>query len=398
MQFNNLPKKTPVIIGLSGGVDSSVSAFLLKQAGLEVEAVFMQNWSDNSGYTDDGNSRTTNNNNNHCTIAQDLQDAQKVCEKLKIPLHTVNFSQQYWDKVFTYFLNSYKAGYTPNPDILCNQEIKFKAFLEYAKNMGAEYIATGHYAQIQDNTHNFSLLKGNDPNKDQTYFLHKLNQYQLSQSLFPIGDLPKEQVRAIAKQQELITHNKKDSTGICFIGQKNFKEFLSTYLPAQPGKIITSAGDHIGQHEGIMYYTIGQRQGINIGGLKKYPQKPWYVANKDIKNNILIITQDINDPIFNHTSLASETIHWINKQPINQKPINQKPINQQSANNLSAKIRYRQSDQACSINLNNPAEPVISFETTQRAITPGQSIVLYNGNECLGGAEIKQAINNQIIK
>ena len=367
MHFSQLPKNTKIMLGLSGGVDSSVSALLLKQAGLNIEAVFMKNWEDD----DDLNTK-------NCTSQQDLLDAQAVCDHLEIPLHTVNFSKQYWDNVFEYFLNTYSAGQTPNPDVLCNKEIKFKAFLDYAINMGADYIATGHYARINNNKNNnkFSLLKGYDQNKDQSYFLHQLNQYQLSKSVFPIGDMPKDEVREIAKKHKIPTYQKKDSTGICFIGERKFKDFLEKYLPAQPGNIVTPDKDIIGKHDGLMYYTIGQRQGLNIGGLKKYPEKPWYVAEKDLTNNLLIAVQDSNHELLNKISLNIENIHWIENPP------------EQYPFKCQAKIRYRQKDQDCEIHISNNIYKVI-FSEPQRAITAGQSIVFYNKDITLGGGVIK---------
>ena len=376
MKLTQLPKNTKVMLGLSGGVDSSVSALLLKQAGIQVEAVFMKNWED-----DWENNNNNNNNSNaspNCSSHQDLKDAQAVCDHLQIPLHTVNFAKQYWDKVFSYFLETYSAGLTPNPDILCNKEIKFKAFLDYAINMGADYIATGHYAKIKKTDNNkYLLLKGYDQNKDQSYFLHQLNQYQLSKSLFPIGDMPKDKVREIAKKANIPTYKKKDSTGICFIGERKFKNFLENFLPAQPGKIITPNGDIIGDHDGLMYYTIGQRQGLNIGGLKNYSEKPWYVADKNIKDNLLIAVQESNHEILNKISLQAKDIHWIQDPP------------KEFPYKCKAKIRYRQSDQECEINYANKIFN-IKFTKPQRAITPGQSIVFYQNDISLGGGVISR--------
>lgn len=364
-----IQKNSHIIVGLSGGVDSSVSALLLKNAGFKVEAVFMKNWEDE----DDAQT-------GDCTSEQDLKDAKLVCDHLNIPLHVVNFSREYWDKVFTYFLDSYAAGLTPNPDILCNQEIKFKAFLEYAQNMGADFIATGHYARIkQNNNGEFCLLKGVDNNKDQTYFLHKLNQYQLSKAIFPLGELTKDKVREIAKENDIPTFNKKDSTGVCFIGERKFKSFLEKYLPAKPGKIITPEGDIIGKHDGLMYYTLGQRQGLNIGGLKNYSEKPWYVADKDLKNNKLVAVQDQSHPLLNHNELVTDELHWIQTKP----GIEEFPYECQ------AKIRYRQQDQPCTIILRDN-QISIKFKTLQKAITPGQSVVLYQDDLTLGGGVIQK--------
>lgn len=363
MSPNNSSAK--VIVGLSGGVDSSVAAYLLQQQGYQVEALFMKNWEQ-----DDTES--------YCSASDDLKDAQAVCDKLRIKLHTINFAQEYWDKVFTYFLEEYKNGRTPNPDILCNKEIKFKCFLEYALNiLNADYIATGHYAR----TNGYQLLKAEDDNKDQTYFLHALNEQQLSKTIFPLGEINKNQVRTIAKELGLITHDKKDSTGICFIGERNFKDFLSQYLPAKPGKIIDENNNLIGQHDGLMYYTIGQRQGLNLGGLKNYSELPWYVAGKNIKDNTLLVVQGTD-----HKLLYKNNIELLNHHFINQNIINQ--FEQGKHLEITAKSRYRQKDQPAALKLNNN-KLLIEFKEAQRAITPGQSMVFYHGDICLGGAIIQ---------
>ncbi|MGB0360312.1 MAG: tRNA 2-thiouridine(34) synthase MnmA, partial [Endozoicomonas sp.] len=276
--------KTRVIVGMSGGVDSSVSALLLKQQGYEVEGLFMKNWEEDDG-TD------------YCTAMTDLADAQAVCDTLGIKLHKANFAAEYWDNVFEHFLHEYKNGRTPNPDILCNKEIKFKAFLNYAMELGSNMIAMGHYCQRVDSNGRSYLVKGADNNKDQTYFLHSVSEEQISCTIFPIGHLQKPEVRRIAEEHDLLTHNKKDSTGICFIGERRFKDFLKKYLPAQPGAIETSEGDIIGEHSGLMYHTIGQRQGLGIGGLKNAGEEPWYVLEKDLKRNVLIIGQGKDHPI-----------------------------------------------------------------------------------------------------
>lgn len=344
-----------VIVGMSGGVDSAVAALLLKQQNYDVHAIFMQNWE-------------ADQHDPYCSAPQDLSDAKTVCQQLQIPLTTVNFSKAYWDRVFQYFLDEYAAGRTPNPDIMCNKEIKFKAFLDYALELGADYIATGHYVR-KDNK---SLLRGKDNNKDQSYFLYTLTQQQLAHSLFPIGDLLKTKVRKIAEQAGFANYNKKDSTGICFIGERNFKKFLSEYLLAQPGDIITTANKVIGQHDGLMFYTLGQRKGIGIGGLKNTSEKPWYVAAKDIKNNKLTVTQDHDDPLLLSQNLQYKDAHWISGA---EPPL---PFS------CSAKIRYRAADQACTITSSGQVE----FEQPQWAVTPGQAIVFYQEEQCLGGGTI----------
>lgn len=350
--------KAKVIVAMSGGVDSSVSALLLKQQGYEVAGLFMKNWEEDD--TDQ-----------YCSATEDVKDAQAVCDKLGIPLHTVNFAAEYWDNVFAYFLQEYQAGRTPNPDVLCNREIKFKVCLDYAKHLGADYFATGHYARYE----NGQLLKGLDTNKDQTYFLHLVNKAQLDLTFFPIGALPKSEVRHMAEKAGLITHNKKDSTGICFIGERKFKAFLAEYLPAQPGTIETIDGKIIGKHDGLMYYTIGQRQGLHIGGYKTGNGKPWYAAAKDLKRNVLIVVQGHDHPKLFQTTLECENIHWINDAPTF-------PFN------CRAKTRYRQADQDCIITPINDHHYQVTFSQPQWAITPGQSVVFYQENICLGGAVI----------
>lgn len=357
MNFN--PKRSSIIVGMSGGVDSSVAAFLLKKAGHDVTGIFMKNWEGDD--TDD-----------FCPAAQDMADAQAVCDLLGIELKMVNFADKYWERVFAHFLDEYRHGRTPNPDILCNKEIKFKAFLDYAKLQGADYIATGHYVRRSAEA---QLLKGLDPLKDQSYFLYALDESQIAQSIFPVGDLPKTRVREIAEQIGLKNHAKKDSTGICFIGERKFKTFLNEYLPAQPGKICTLEGETIGTHDGLMFYTIGQRQGLMIGGKKGKAESPWYVAHKDLKNNILIVVQGDHHPALYKETLVASNLHWI-KEPL---PVGTK---------LHAKTRYRQTDQACTLTLIENNQTHIRFTTPQRAITPGQSIVFYQDDICLGGGII----------
>ena len=351
------PKKSKVIVALSGGVDSSVSAYLLKQAGYDVEGLFMKNWEEDD-------------TENYCAAEEDVKDAKAVCDKLEIPLHTVNFAAEYWDNVFSYFLAEYKAGRTPNPDILCNREIKFKACMEYATHLGADFFATGHYAQNINN----QLYKAHDLNKDQTYFIYTLTQALLKKIIFPIGHLPKPEVRKIAESAGLINYAKKDSTGICFIGERKFKNFLEKYLPAQPGNIESVDGKIMGTHDGLMYYTLGQRQGIKIGGLKTGSGEPWYVVDKDLSRNVLRVAQGHDHPTLYSTILAFEQAHWI--------------IPQEFPLTCTAKTRYRQEDQLCTIEKISADQYNTTFELPQFAITPGQSVVFYKDNLCLGGGII----------
>ena len=366
-----------VIVGMSGGVDSSVAALLLLQQGYEVEGLFMKNW-DEDDDTD------------YCTAKVDMADAQMVCDKLGIKLHTANFAAEYWDNVFEYFLKEYKVGRTPNPDILCNREIKFKVFIEYAELLGADLIATGHYARRDSRNNQTFLLKGLDDNKDQSYFLHAVAGREFAKTLFPVGELEKPAVRALAEQHNLVTHNKKDSTGICFIGERRFKDFLQTYIPAQPGNIVTDNGSIIGTHQGLMYHTIGQRQGLGIGGVKNASEAPWYVADKDLETNQLLIVQGADHPLLNHSELKANQCHWITSPAV------------ATRFRCKAKIRYRQADQDCEVVFSSPENRQtqaqqdtlnttlkVIFDEPQRAITPGQSIVFYEGNVCLGGAVIQ---------
>ncbi len=356
-----------VIVGMSGGVDSSVAALLLKEQGYAVEGLFMKNWNEDDG-------------TEYCTAAKDLLDAAAVCQKLDIHLHTANFASAYWDNVFQHFLAEYQAGRTPNPDILCNREIKFKVFLEYADQLGADFIATGHYAQTQTSQGRTQLVKGFDANKDQSYFLHAVGEAEFSRTLFPIGEMEKPKVRDIAEQNNLITHNKKDSTGICFIGERRFKDFLQTYLPAQPGDIVDEHGKVMGQHEGLMYHTIGQRQGLGIGGVSGAKEDAWYVAGKNLQENTLLVVQGGNHPLLFAGALVAEQLHWISGEA------------PPEGFECAAKVRYRQVDQGCALHYRTDGGLEVRFDNPQRAITPGQSVVFYQGNVCLGGGVINTAL------
>ncbi len=361
-----LPNQTSVIVGMSGGVDSSVSAALLLEQGYQVEGLFMKNWDEDDG-TD------------YCTAKEDLADAQAVCDRLGIKLHTANFAAEYWDNVFEHFLEEYKAGRTPNPDILCNREIKFKAFLDYALMLGADLIATGHYVRRADRDGQTLLLRGVDSNKDQSYFLHAVNGEQIARTLFPVGELEKPEVRRIAEKYQLVTARKKDSTGICFIGERRFSDFLKQYLPAQPGDIETTDGQVLGRHHGLMYHTIGQRQGLGIGGLHGASDEPWYVLRKDLERNVLIVGQGNAHPWLFSSALECSSIYWVN------------PMEIKAPQRLTAKVRYRQPDQHCTIEITANGY-LIRFDEPQRAVTPGQSVVFYQDDVCLGGGVIEQAI------
>ena len=362
----NAAKK--VICGMSGGVDSSVSAFILQQQGYQVEGLFMKNWEEDD-------------DTDYCTAAADLADAQAVCDKLGIKFHKINFAAEYWDNVFEHFLNEYKAGRTPNPDILCNKEIKFKAFLEYAaEDLGANYIATGHYVRRRGADDNAQLLRGLDVNKDQSYFLYTLSTKQVGQSLFPVGDIEKPIVRAIAEDLGLVTAKKKDSTGICFIGERKFKDFLARYLPAQPGNIRTVDGDIIGRHDGLMYHTLGQRKGLGIGGVKGASEDAWYVVEKDLVNNELIVAQGHDHSALLSTGLIAQQLHWVDRQPIRE------PLR------CTVKTRYRQTDVPCIIEPIDDESIKVIFDEPQIAVTPGQSAVFYLNEVCLGGGIIEQQL------
>lgn len=347
---------------MSGGVDSSVAALLLKEQGYEVHGLFMTNWEeDEEGY---------------CTAAEDLQDARKVAERIGIPLHHVNFAKEYRERVFSYFLDEYKAGRTPNPDVLCNREIKFGAFMDYAKRLGGDLIATGHYARLIERHGRQCLAKAIDTNKDQSYFLHAVAPDAFQSTLFPLGELEKPDIRQRATEAGLHVHKKKDSTGICFIGERPFKQFLQTFLPAQPGKMQSVDGQVLGEHSGLMYYTIGQRQGLGIGGVKGAPDEPWYVVEKDLDSNTLIVAQG-EHPLLYTNHLRAERLHWL--------------IEPASLSlSCTAKTRYRQDDQACEVTISGD-EVSARFSEPQRAVTPGQFVVFYQNELCLGGGVIASA-------
>jgi tRNA-specific 2-thiouridylase len=355
-----------IVVGLSGGVDSAVSALLLKQQGFDVVGLFMKNWEDDD-------------DDEYCSTRQDFIDAAAAADVIGIDFEAVNFAVEYKDRVFAEFLREYAAGRTPNPDVLCNAEIKFKAFLDHALQLGAARIATGHYARIREIEGRFELLKGLDAGKDQSYFLHRLNQHQLSKAVFPIGHLQKSDVRAMAMAAGLPNHAKKDSTGICFIGERPFREFLQRYLPREPGEMVTPTGQHVGRHDGLMYYTIGQRQGLGIGGTKDGAGAPWFVADKRLDRNELVVVQGHNHPALLKHSLVAQDASWISGTA----PAPAK---------LGAKTRYRQADADC--NFEGKGDAVndttfsLRFEDEQWAVTPGQSAVLYCGDICLGGGVI----------
>lgn len=355
-----------VIVGMSGGVDSSVAALLLQQQGYRVEGLFMKNWEEDDG-------------TEYCTAKEDFADAQAVADKLGIRLHGANFAAEYWDNVFEHFLAEYKAGRTPNPDILCNREIKFKAFLEYALLLDADYIATGHYTRLGEADGRATLLKGLDPNKDQSYFLHAVGHAELEKTLFPVGEIEKPRVRQLALQHGLATARKKDSTGICFIGERRFKDFLQQYLPAQPGEIHSLDGEVLGTHQGLMYHTIGQRQGLGIGGSAQHTEAPWYVVEKDLIDNVLLVAQGNDHPALFKSQLYTRDVFWVAGEP----PVI--PLH------CMAKVRYRQSDQPCTLSLSAEHGYRVDFDEPQRAITPGQSVVFYQSDRCLGGGVIEQS-------
>ena len=358
------PKR--VIVGMSGGVDSSVAALLLQQQGYDVHGLFMSNWEeDEEGY---------------CTSAEDYQDARAASEHLGIPLHKVSFAKEYRDRVFEYFLKEYKAGRTPNPDVLCNREIKFGVFFEYARRLGGELVATGHYARVTHDADGARLYKGADDSKDQSYFLHAAPGSALAHTLFPLGELQKTEVRALARDHGLENFDRKYSTGICFIGERHFQSFLSRYLPAKPGPIQTPEGETIGEHQGLMYYTLGQRKGLGIGGRRESSEDPWFVAGKNLETNILLVVQGHDHPLMLSQGLIADQAAWV----AGHAP--ELPLK------LAAKTRYRQADQSCTLSQQADGTFKVVFDTPQRAVTPGQFVVFYLGDECLGGAVIHEAL------
>ena len=352
-----------VVVGLSGGVDSAVAALLLKRAGHDVVGLFMKNWEDDD-------------DDEYCSTREDLVDAVSAAERIGIDVEAVNFAAEYKERVFASFLAEYRAGRTPNPDVLCNAEIKFRAFLDHAMALGADKIATGHYARVEERDGRFALLRGLDPGKDQSYFLHRLTQAQLARTLFPVGHLHKSEVRRIAREAGLANHAKRDSTGICFIGERPFREFLSRYLPREPGPMVTPEGERVGAHEGLMYYTLGQRQGLGIGGRRDASPAPWYVAGKDLAANTLVVVQGHDHALLQKRRLHAEDASWIAGSPPS------------AAGPLAAKTRYRQADAACSLTVSDATAFDLDFATPQWAVTPGQSVVFYEAEVCLGGAII----------
>lgn len=384
-----------IVVGMSGGVDSSVAALQLVRAGEPVAGLFMQNWADGGDAQDSasgaegrpedapgvsgtpaasgGRAPTAASN---CRAEDDRRDAVAVCGRLGIPFHFRDFSREYWDGVFAHFLAEYAAGRTPNPDVLCNREVKFKHFIDAARALGAEKIATGHYARVEQRRARWHLLRGADPGKDQSYFLHQLGQEQLAATLFPIGHLHKPDLRGIARQAGLPVHDKKDSTGICFIGERDFRQFLGQYLPARTGEMRDPDGVVIGQHPGVFFFTLGQREGLNIGGVRGRAAAPWYVVGKDVAGNVLYVDQDTASPYLQSTRLRSEPMHWIGGSP---------PA---ARLQCSAQTRYRQAAEACAVHVQEDGTLDIQFARPQRAVTPGQSVVLYDGDDCLGGAVI----------
>jgi tRNA-specific 2-thiouridylase len=361
-----------VVLGISGGVDSAVAAALLKDAGLEVHALFMRNWEED----DDA----------YCTAAADLQDARRVCEELGIPLHTVNFAAEYRERVFRHFLDELEAGRTPNPDVACNREIKFGVCFEHADRLGARWFATGHYARTATQDGRTRLLRATDTAKDQTYFLHTVPGPLLSRTLFPIGGLTKGEVRRIARERALPVHDKRDSTGICFVGERPFAEFLANYLPARPGDIETPEGRRLGRHRGLIYYTLGQRQGIEIGGVRGAAEGPWYVAAKDLDRNVLVVVQDQDHPLLVSLEFDTGAAHWIAGRPPSRRF------------ECTVKTRYRQADQPCVVAIAEDGSCIVETRERQRAVTPGQSAVFYQGEECLGGAVIARTRYNSAVE
>ena len=355
-----------IVVGMSGGVDSSVAALLLKEQGYDVVGVFMKNWEEQD-------------ENGVCTAETDWQDVRDVCDLIGIPYYSVNFAKEYWDRVFSYFLKEYRAGRTPNPDVLCNREIKFRAFLDFAMTLGAEKMATGHFVRTDAAGH---LLRGADPNKDQSYFLYMVHDAQLRKSVFPVGGMTKAEVRRIAEEHHLPVSAKKDSTGVCFIGERNFKKFLSEYLPAQPGDMVSTDGEVVGRHDGLMYYTLGQRRGLGIGG--RGDGRSWFVIGKDLENNRLLVAQGEDHPMLYSTVCLAEDVTWVGEDPM---PEGQ-PLR------CTAKYRYRQPDQPVEVTRESENTLRIRSLVPQRAVTPGQSAVLYDGDRCLGGGIVTKILDS----
>ena len=353
-----------IMVAMSGGVDSSVSALLLKESGADVAGMFMKNWEEDDRH-------------GACTAEADAADAAKVAARLGIELHTRNFAVEYWDHVFEEFLAEYRAGRTPNPDILCNREIKFRTFLDHAEDLGAERIATGHYARTEARDGRHRLLRGRDPGKDQSYFLYAVGHQQLARTEFPIGDLEKVSVRRLAEQKGFAVHDKKDSTGICFVGERDFRRFLGEFIEDDAGPVCTPDGECLGEHLGLPFYTLGQRQGLGIGGVKGHPDAPWYVLHKDHETNTLFVGQEHAHPWLMSDRLTAGSLNWVAGEA-------PKP-----GSRLTAKVRYRQADQECEVLSVSATRLDLAFPEPQRAVTPGQSVVLYDGEECLGGGIIE---------
>lgn len=366
-----MEKAKKVVVGISGGVDSSVTALLLKNAGFDVQGIFMKNWTNSAP-------------NIECTTEADFKDAEEVCDQIGIPLHMANFSSDYWDKVFKRFLSDHHEGLTPNPDILCNKEIKFRAFLDYCMEIGADYIATGHYAKLSSKDGTTKLLRGIDTKKDQSYFLHQVTGEDLSKTIFPLGELTKEEVRKIATDNNLITSTKKDSVGICFIGKNNYNNFISNFLGKKPGKICDEAGIVLGEHDGLMYFTLGQRQGIGLGGVKGRDQDSWYVAHKDLKTNELSVVQGAEHPLLYSDGCYVDDIHWINDFT-------------EETFDCYVQIRYQSPAIKAQVTKAKKGYKII-FEKQVLAVTPGQSAVIYKDNECLGGSVIRDRISENYYK
>jgi len=357
-------RATSVVVGISGGVDSAVAALRLRRAGVAVQGLFMSNWDEDDAY---------------CTVSADFQDARAICRELGIPLHRVSFTEEYRQRVFADFLAEHRKGRTPNPDVLCNREIKFGVCLAYARRLGGELLATGHYARRLDAADGAALLRGVDPGKDQSYFLHAVGRAELARAIFPLGGLPKAEVRAMAREAGLPVHDKPDSTGICFIGERPFREFLTRHIDPRPGPIESDTGERLGQHAGLAFHTVGQRSGLGVGGRASRPEAPWYAALKDMNRNVLVVVQGHDHPLLMSVGLESGPAHWLTAAPT-------------EAFDATVKLRYRQSDQAARITPQPDGRLHVDFAEPQRAVTAGQSVVIYSGDRCLGGAVIERTI------